>query len=85
MNYEKYIFDWQNELLNEYEYLDTDKYAFSLFKKAKIMLEKHINTYEMDIDERENIKLISNLLTEIYLEISHIELEFDNGVIDNWW
>ena len=78
MNFDKYIFDWENKLLEENEYFETNKYAFSLLKKAQFILNEHINTFNMETKEKNNMILINDLLTKIYLETSHVELEFNN-------
>ena len=84
MNYDKYIFDWQNELLEKDEYLNTNKYAFSLLNKAQNMLKEHIDKYDMNSDAEKNLQLINNLLIEIYHETSYIKLEFDNNLSEKW-
>lgn len=76
MNYNKYLFDWKNQLLEESEYTDTDKYAFSLLNKAQEMLTDHIANYDMTSEQKKSLRDINNLLKEVYLETSHIERKF---------
>jgi len=76
MNYEKYIFDWENRLLERNEYLNTEKYAFSLLNKAQCLLKDHIDKYVMSNDEKENLKKVNDIVKRVYLETSHIEIEF---------
>lgn len=77
MNYDKYIFDWENNLLEDDEYGDTSKYAFSLLNKAISMLKKFKNERNPYEDDNKELEKIINILQATYLETSHNELYFD--------
>lgn len=77
MNHQKYIADWNNNVLEKEAYGDTEKIAFSYLNVARELLANHMEKYEVEDEELHSLQAIEALLKHSYVESSHLEMSFE--------